>query len=99
NGMQVVVVEHHEQPIVTLRLLVRAGAASDPARKQAFGVLPSALLDQGRATRSAAQIADTIDSIGGALATGAGTDLSYVNVLVMKDTPAPLFRAAVAARA
>ncbi len=35
NGMQVVVVEHHEQPIVTLRLLVRAGAASDPAKSGA----------------------------------------------------------------
>jgi zinc protease len=86
NGMQVVVVEHHEQPIVTLRLLVRAGAASDPAKKQGVAVLTSALLDQGTTTRSAAEIADTIDSIGGALATGAGTDLSYVNVLVMKDS-------------
>jgi len=86
NGMQVVVVEHHEQPIVTLRLLIRAGAASDPAKKQGVAVLTSALLDQGTTTRSAADIADTIDSIGGALATGAGTDLSYANVLVMKDS-------------
>src|SRR3954452_16135536 len=69
NGMQVVVVEHHEQPIVTLRLLIRAGAASDPAKKQGVAVLTSALLDQGTTTRSAADIADTIDSIGRALAT------------------------------
>jgi hypothetical protein len=38
NGMQVVVVLHHEQPAVTMRLLIRAGAAQDPERKP---VLPS----------------------------------------------------------
>ena len=86
NGLQVVVVQHHEQPILTLRMLIRSGAASDPAKKQGVAVLTAALLDQGTATRSAEQIADTIDSIGGGLATGAGTDLSYANVLVMKDS-------------
>ena len=30
NGMQVMTVLHHEQPAVTMRLLVRAGAAQDP---------------------------------------------------------------------
>ena len=86
NGLQVVVVQHHEQPILTLRMLIRSGAASDPSKKQGVAVLTAALLDQGTATRSAEQIADTIDSIGGGLATGAGTDLSYANVLVMKDS-------------
>jgi zinc protease len=86
NGLQIVVVQHHEQPVVTLRLLVRAGAASDPEKKQGTAVLTAALLDQGTTTRSAAQIADTIDTVGGGLGTGAGTDLSYANVLVMKDS-------------
>ena len=44
------------------------------------------LLDQGTTTRSAQQIADQIDSIGGALGTGSGTDLTFVNVVVMKDS-------------
>ena len=60
NGLQVVVVQHHEQPVVTLRLLVRAGASSDPENKQGTAVLTAALLDQGTTTKSAAQIADTI---------------------------------------
>ena len=33
NGMQVIVVMHHEQPEVTMRMLVRAGAAYDPPGK------------------------------------------------------------------
>jgi predicted Zn-dependent peptidase len=38
NGMQVVVVLHHEQPVVTMRLLIRAGAAQDPERKGGVAV-------------------------------------------------------------
>jgi predicted Zn-dependent peptidase len=31
NGLQVLVVLHHEQPSVSFRLLVRAGAMQEPA--------------------------------------------------------------------
>jgi hypothetical protein len=86
NGLQVVVVQHHEQPVVTLRLLVRAGAAQDPPGKQGVAVMAAALLDQGAGQRSAAQIADAIDTIGGGLNTGAGSDLTITDVLVMKDS-------------
>jgi zinc protease len=86
NGMRVVVVMHHEQPVVTLRLLTQAGSVCDPPGKSGVAALAAALLDQGTTTRSAEQIADTIDSIGGGLGTGAGSDLSFANVIVMKDS-------------
>jgi zinc protease len=86
NGMQVVTVLHHEQPAVNIRLLVRAGAAQDPKGKGGVATLTAALLDQGTGTKSAFQIADTIDAIGGAMGTGAGSDLSFVNAVVMKDS-------------
>src|SRR4029453_10672593 len=77
---------HHEQPVVTLRLLTQAGSVCDPPGKSGVATLAAALLDQGTTTRSAEQIADTIDSIGGGLGTGAGNDLSFANVVVMKDS-------------
>lgn len=86
NGMQVVIVLHHEQPAVSIRLLVRAGSIYDPAGKPGIASLAASLLDQGTATRSAAQIADAIDYIGGALGTGAGSDLTFINGLAMKDS-------------
>ena len=86
NGMPVVTVLHHEQPAVSVRLLVRAGAAQDPKGKGGVATLTASLLDQGTTTKSAFQIADQIDSIGGGLGTGAGSDLSFVNVVVMKDS-------------
>ena len=73
NGLQVVAVLHHEQPAVSMRLLVRAGAAQDPAGKaRRRRALTASLLDQGTTTRTAQQIADQIDFIGGALGTGLG---------------------------
>lgn len=86
NGMQVIAVLHHEQPAITMRMLVRAGASRDPTGKAGVAMLASALLDQGTKTKSAEEIADRIDFIGGALGTGAGSDLSYVNAVVMKDS-------------
>ncbi|MEO6214341.1 MAG: pitrilysin family protein, partial [Vicinamibacterales bacterium] len=86
NGLQVIAVSHHEQPAVSLRLIIRAGGAQDPADKPGAATLASTLLDQGTTTRSAEQIANTIDSIGGVLGVGAGSDLTFINAAVMKDS-------------
>jgi len=86
NGMRVVAVLHHEQPAVSIRLLVGAGSAQDPTEKKGVANLMASLLDQGTTTRSAKDIADQIDFIGGDLGTGAATDLSFVNAIVMKDS-------------
>jgi zinc protease len=86
NGLQVVAVLHHEQPVVSVRLLIRAGSASDPKNKLGLAHLAANLLDQGTTTKSAEEMADAIDFIGGAMGAGAGTDLSYLNMIVMKDS-------------
>ena len=86
NGLQVVAVAHHEQPSVSLRLIVRAGGAQDPAGKSGVATLVAALLDQGTTTKNAEQIASSIDSIGGLLGTGAGSDMTSITAVVMKDS-------------
>ena len=86
NGLQVIAVSHHEQPAVSLRLIVRAGAAQDPDNRPGVAALTATLLDQGTTTKSAEQIANAIDSIGGAMGTGAGSDLSFIQAVVMKDS-------------
>jgi zinc protease len=86
NGLQIIVVEHHEQPAVSIRMLVRAGAAHDPQDKAGVASLMASLLDQGTTSRNAQQVADTIDFIGGTLHAGVGSDLAFISVLVMKDS-------------
>jgi zinc protease len=86
NGLQVVAVLHHEQPVLSMRVVVRAGSASDPKGKLGLASLVASLLDQGTTTRSAQELADVIDFVGGTMGTEAGTDLSHLNMVVMKDS-------------
>ena len=86
NGLQVIAVSHHEQPAVSLRLIVRAGSAQDPENRPGLATLAATLLDQGTATKTAEQVAQSIDSIGGAMGVGASLDLSSVFAAVMKDS-------------
>ena len=86
NGLQVIAVLHHEQPAVNMRMLVRAGSVQDLPGKAGVATLAAALLDQGTTSKTAEEIADEIDFIGGALGTGSGSDVSFANVVVMKDS-------------
>ena len=47
---------------------------------------------RGRRRKSAEQMADAIDFIGGAMGAGAASDLSFVNMVVMKDSFEPGLR-------
>jgi len=85
NGLQVVVVPHHEQPSVSFRLLVNAGSMQEPADKPGVASMVGSLLNQGTATRSASDIASLIDSAGGILGVGSGNELTSVYGAVIKD--------------
>jgi zinc protease len=86
NGLRVVAVLHHEQPVVSMRMIVRAGSSLDPRDKLGMAQLTAALLTQGAADKTASQLNDEVDFIGGAMSAGAGTDLSFLNMVVMKDS-------------
>jgi zinc protease len=88
NGLRVVVVEHHEQPAVSLRMLVGAGTAQDAAPKVGVANMVASLLDQGTTVRTARQIAESVDTIGGNLSVGTGTDATFASVTVLKDSVA-----------
>ena len=88
NGLRVVAVEHHEQPLVSLRMLIGAGTAQDVPPKLGVASMVASLLDQGTATQSAQQIADAVDTIGGTVRTGAGTDATFAYITVLNDSVA-----------
>jgi zinc protease len=85
NGLHLVVIEQHEQPLVSLRMLLNAGKAYEPDGKAGLANATSALLTKGTATRSAQQIAQTIDFVGGHLDANAGTEAGYVDLGVTSD--------------
>jgi zinc protease len=85
NGLRVFVVPNSEQPAVTVRLvLTAAGAANDPAGKPGVAAMTADLLNQGTAKRSAQQISEAIDFVGGSLSASAGSDSTGVTATVVK---------------
>lgn len=85
NGLRVVVIERHSLPMVTLRLVVEAGAEADPTDAPGTAQLVTALLNQGTKHRSALEIAEAVDRAGGTIDTGADWDSSYAALSVLSD--------------
>src|SRR5438128_10975873 len=63
NGLQLVIIEHHEQPVVSVTLSFRAGGSYDPAGKEALSALVAELLTKGTERRTAEQLAATIEGV------------------------------------
>jgi zinc protease len=74
NGLDVLVVEHHELPIVSMNLVMKMGGAGDPADKAGLASLTADMLDEGTATRDSIQISDQLARIGSSVSIGAGWD-------------------------
>jgi len=83
SGLRVLVIEHHEQPIISLRFLVKSGSAQD-GDLPGLASLTAELLTKGTGTRSAMQIAEEIDYVGGQLVSGSDWDATYANATVLK---------------
>ena len=84
NNMIVLIVDQPSLPIVTVNVLVKAGAVHDPDALAGLAYMTAGMLDEGTKTRSAAQIAQQIEFIGGELATQGAQDFSTVTLRVLK---------------
>jgi zinc protease len=85
NGLRVVVIPQHEQPLVSLRLMLNAGKAYEPAGKSGLAEATASLVTKGTATRDAQKLAETIDFVGGTLGASTGIEASYANASVTSD--------------
>jgi zinc protease len=85
NGLRVVVIEQHEQPLVSLRLMMNAGKAYEPAGKSGLAEATASLVTKGTATRNAQQLAETIDFVGGNLGASTGVEAAYASTSVTAD--------------
>ena len=85
NGMEVVTVARPGLPLVTAQLLLRSGGEMDPADKAGLADLTATLMTKGAAGRSASELAEAADALGGSLGSSAGWDMSGVGMTVMKS--------------
>ncbi len=89
NGMRLIVVEKRDLPIVTATVVAPAGGTRDPAGKAGTASLAASLLTKGTTTRSAEQIAQQIESLGGSIGAGADWDAAFATVTVKADQVEP----------
>ncbi|HEX3449748.1 MAG TPA: insulinase family protein, partial [Isosphaeraceae bacterium] len=68
NGLELLIVERHELPILTLDLIVKSGETSTPKGKEGLGSIAASLLDEGTQTRNALEVAGELAEIGATLA-------------------------------
>ncbi|HEX6182655.1 MAG TPA: pitrilysin family protein [Pyrinomonadaceae bacterium] len=83
NGLRVIVIENHATPLVGAQLMVKNGGEVDPAELSGVADMTAELLTKGTKTRTAPQIAQEIEALGGVINSAAGWDASRANVNVI----------------
>jgi len=79
NGAKLYAMEYHELPLVDMAVIVGAGSASDPNGKEGLADLVADLLRKGTPTRSARDIADAVDFVGGSMSASADQDGTHMS--------------------
>src|SRR5881296_2361440 len=88
NGMKILLVENPSLPTVSLNASVLTGARYDPESKAGVAIMASRLLDEGTETRTSFEIADAIESVGGAIEADGSFERVVVSAGVLnKDVP------------
>jgi zinc protease len=83
NGIRLVLVENHAQPVLSISLTLPAGGVYDPAGKEGVASLTAQLLTKGAGSRNADEIAETIEGVGGTLTASAGRDFLTIDADVL----------------
>jgi zinc protease len=85
NGLEVVVVERHEAPLVDFTLISDAGFAADSLAKPGTARLATLMLQEGTKTRTSLQIAERAESIGATIGVGSSLDRSYLSMNALSN--------------
>lgn len=85
NGLDVVVVEQHEQPVASLWLAIKAGSTLDPEGKASLSSFTSSLLNKGTTTRDSKQLAEWIESVGGSVGVSSDEDDTIITITILSE--------------
>lgn len=82
--MKVFVEETHDLPLVSATVSFRAGSAHDPAEKGGLARVTARMLRRGAAGKSATEIEEAIDGLGGEMAGDVGFSATSISFEVIK---------------
>jgi zinc protease len=83
NGLEVVLAEFHDLPLVDLNLVIKSGGAANPPDLAGLADMTRRMLDEGTKTRSALAIADELATLGAVLGGGTTWDSSNASLSVL----------------
>ena len=89
NGLRVIVAPDRDLPLATARLLVRNGAEVDPDALSGLALTTAELAAKGAGGRSAVEIAQAVERLGGSLSSGASWDGSSVTLSLLASNLEP----------
>lgn len=85
NGLEVVVVEHHEQPVASLWLAIKAGSVLDPDGKSSLASYTGTLLNKGTTGKDSKKLAEWIESVGGSYNASTDEDGTILTISILSD--------------
>jgi zinc protease len=85
NGMDLIVVEQHKQPVVTVSLALPGGNSYEPADKVGLADFVAELLTKGTESRTADQISAQVEGAGGNVGAGADNDFLRVSFSALAE--------------
>jgi zinc protease len=89
NRLALLTARHGDLPLVTARLLVDAGAATEPATHAGIAQLTARALEAGTATRDAGRLAWELELLGASLEAHAGWDAAHLELTVPRERLEP----------
>lgn len=89
NGLRVIVIERNGTPVVTAQLVIKNGGEVDPPELAGLSNMLGDLLSKGTEKRSATQIADEVEALGGSLYALTRWESTRIGVDVMSSKIGP----------
>jgi zinc protease len=85
NGVPLVLQQDRKVPLVTVRAILNGGLLTENAANNGIGNLTIRLLNKGTKTRSAAELADQIEDLGGNFAANSGNNSLSISIEVLES--------------
>ena len=85
NGLDVVLAERHDVPMVNLSFQIKSGHATDPKEQPGLASFTMSMLTEGTSSYDALELSDRLEELGTDLYTNTGLDVSSVNISSLKS--------------
>jgi zinc protease len=89
NGLEVVLAERHDVPMINLSLQMKNGHATDPSDQSGLASFSMSMLTEGTKKYDALKLSEKLEELGTDLYTNTGLDSSSVNLSALKSNFIP----------